>query len=143
MKLSTRTIYGLQFMIVLGSEYGNRIVQIREVAKKENISEKYLEQIVPVLKSVGLIRAVRGAYGGYTLLKKPLSITLKEIVESLEGSILSYENILWSEKKGERSVTIETLKKLESYISDFLSKITLGDLVDLYIKKDDQQMFYI
>ena len=61
---------------------------LREIAKREEISEKYSSNLVNPLKSMGLVEATRGVHGGYTLGKEPSGITMKEIVEALEGSLL-------------------------------------------------------
>ncbi|MFA5284396.1 MAG: Rrf2 family transcriptional regulator, partial [Smithellaceae bacterium] len=85
MKLSTRTRYGVRLMTVLAQNYGKGPVFLKDIAKGENISEKYLSLIIIPLRGVGLINSVRGAHGGYNLSKEPSQITLKEIVDVLEG----------------------------------------------------------
>lgn len=85
MKLSTRTRYGVRLMTALAQNYGKGTVFLKDIAKGENISEKYLSLIIIPLRGVGLINSVRGAHGGYNLAKEPSQITLKEIVDVLEG----------------------------------------------------------
>ncbi len=85
MKMSTRTRYGVRLMLRLASQYGEGPVYLREIAEREQISEKYLSQIIIPLRGVGLVRSTRGAYGGYTLSRPPGEITLREIVDPLEG----------------------------------------------------------
>ncbi len=85
MRMSTRARYGLRMMLDLAREYGKGSVFLRETAAREGISEKYLSQIIIPLRGGGLVRSTRGAYGGYTLARPPSEITLREIVEPLEG----------------------------------------------------------
>jgi Rrf2 family protein len=87
MKLSTKGRYGVRLMIDLAAHYGEGPVLLREIAKREAISEKYLSNLVNPLKSMGLVEATRGVHGGYVLGKEPAEITMKEIIEALEGSL--------------------------------------------------------
>jgi Rrf2 family protein len=75
-------------MLVLARNYGNGNTFLKDIAREEDISEKYLSLIIIPLKSAGLVNSVRGASGGYTLAKEPSQITLKNIVDVLEGDCL-------------------------------------------------------
>jgi len=86
MKLSTRTRYGVRLMVALAIQYGKGPVFLKDIAKGEDISEKYLSLIIIPLRSVGLVNSIRGAHGGYNLSREPSQITLKEIVDVLEGN---------------------------------------------------------
>jgi len=88
MKLSTRTRYGMRLMLALARNYGQGLVFLKDVAKGEDISEKYLSQIIIPLRGAGLVSSSRGAHGGYALAKSPAEITLRQIVEPLEGDCL-------------------------------------------------------
>ena len=85
MKLSTRTRYGVRLMVTLAINYGKNPVFLKDIAKGENISEKYLSLIIIPLRGVGLVNSIRGAHGGYSVAKDPAQITLKDIVDILEG----------------------------------------------------------
>jgi Rrf2 family protein len=85
MKLSTRARYGVRLMLVLAQNYGKEPVYLKDIAKQEEISEKYLSLLIMPLRGAGIVTSVRGAYGGYNLAKDPKEITLKEIVDVLEG----------------------------------------------------------
>jgi Rrf2 family transcriptional regulator, cysteine metabolism repressor len=85
MKLSTRARYGMRMMLTLAVNYGRGSMYLKDIAKAEDLSEKYLSLLVIPLKQAGLIHSIRGAYGGYTLAKVPSQINLGEIVEVLEG----------------------------------------------------------
>ena len=90
MKLSTRTQYGLRLLCQLAIEYPRGAVQMGEIGQREGISEKYLGQIMLILKSAGLVSSVRGAQGGYYLSRPPDRIGLLEVFEILEGEILDF-----------------------------------------------------
>ncbi len=84
MKISTRGEYGLRVLMELGME-PDKGLSLRDIANRQNISLDYLEQIVPALKSAGLIKAKRGAQGGYQLAKAPFEITMFDALRALEG----------------------------------------------------------
>ena len=87
MKLSTRSRYGTRMMLDLAQHYDEGPVQIRNVSKRENISVKYLEQLIIPLKKANFIKSVRGPKGGHMLAKSPEEISVGEIVRILEGGI--------------------------------------------------------
>ena len=87
MKLSTRSRYGTRMMLDLAQHYDQGPVQIGDVSKRENISVKYLEQLIIPLKKANFIKSVRGPKGGHMLAKPPEEITVGEIVGILEGGI--------------------------------------------------------
>ena len=87
MKLSTKGRYGLKAMFELSLTQKNGPVPLRQIAQKQNISEQYLEQIFSALKKAGLIKSVRGAQGGYLLVKEPKDITVGDILIVLEGRV--------------------------------------------------------
>jgi Rrf2 family protein len=86
MKISTKGRYGTRAMIDIAENYGKGPVSLRQLTERQCLSLKYMEQIIPLLKSAGLIRSARGAHGGYVLARKPGEISLRDIVEALEGS---------------------------------------------------------
>ncbi len=88
MKLSTRARYGVRLMLSLALNYGKGTVFLKDIAKREGISAKYLSLIIIPLRGVGLVNSSRGAYGGYNLAREPSKITVKEIVDVLEGDCL-------------------------------------------------------
>lgn len=87
MKLSTRARYGLRAMLVLAQSGGQEPVMSKEIADKQNLPVTYLEQLMLTLRKTGLVVAIRGAKGGYTLAKDPAEITLADIVQALEGPL--------------------------------------------------------
>ena len=87
MKLSTRGRYGVRLMLELALHFGEGPVLLREIADRQGISEKYLWQLINPLKMAGLVGSQRGAHGGYTLGRAPENISLKKILQVLEGSL--------------------------------------------------------
>lgn len=87
MKLSTKGRYGVKAMVDLAIHYGKEPVSIKSISERQNVSEYYLEQLFAPLRKAELIKSVRGAQGGYVLSKSPEKITVKEIMEVLEGPV--------------------------------------------------------
>ena len=85
MKLSTKSQYGVRLMLALAQNFGRGYTYLKEIAKGEGMSEKYLSLITIPLKGAGLINAGRGARGGYSLARPPSEITIKDVVDALEG----------------------------------------------------------
>ena len=144
MKLSTRARYGTRMMIELGSRYNRGPVFLKDIAKKEAISEKYLSQLVMPLKAKGLIKAFRGAHGGYVLSRPPVDINLRDIVESLEGGLdLIYCNAHASScgRAGD-CVTREVWCKLSNTIVEFLKSYSLEELIQMRDEKSAGMLTY-
>jgi Rrf2 family cysteine metabolism transcriptional repressor len=87
MKISTKGRYGLTIMMELASKYGEGPVSLKAIAARHALSEHYLEHLVSPLRNGGLVKSVRGAYGGYVLLRPPMEITAGDIIRILEGPI--------------------------------------------------------
>jgi len=131
MKVSTKARYGIRAMIEMAINGTEKPVMAKEIASKQRISKKYLEQILTILKENGFIRTIRGSRGGYILSKSPESISLKEIFEALEGPIEfvdcvgSMKICPMSENCPARDVWVEMSKA----VSFKLKEMTLADLV--------------
>jgi len=93
MKLSSRSRYGFRAILELALAYGKGPVQIKTIAEREDISNKYLEQLIAMLKAAGLVRSVRGPRGGYILARPPQEIRLSELFTTLEGPLVAVECI--------------------------------------------------
>ena len=91
MKISSRFRYGLRLLVDLSEHYGKGPLLLKEIAKCEKISKKYLEQIVISLRTAGLIGATRGSKGGYYLIKPPNKIKVVDIYRILEGPFAPVE----------------------------------------------------
>ncbi len=147
MKLSTRSRYGVRLLFALALNYKNGNMLLKEISKKQDISEKYLSNIIVLLRRANLVNSERGAHGGYTIAKKPSNITIKEIVDVLEGRPYLIECIENNKvcKKKELCPSQELWKNLDNEISKFLQSITLQNLVDNFNKKQNKKglMFHI
>jgi len=137
MKLSTRTRYGVRLMVALARNYGKNPVFLKDIAKGENISEKYLSLIIIPLRGVGLVNSVRGAYGGYNLTKDPSQITLKEIFDVLEGdcSLVDCVKNPSSCSRVPICASHDIWAVIGEKISETLSSITLEKLVKMNQEK--------
>ena len=87
MKISTKGRYALRLMVDLALNNTGEPISLKDIARKENISDKYLEQIISVLNKAGYVRSIRGAQGGYMLRKKPEDYTVGMILRQTEGSL--------------------------------------------------------
>jgi Rrf2 family protein len=85
MKISTRSRYGLRLLIELSRHRGTQPLDLKAIASRQGISEKYLSKLVIPLRGAGLISSERGTRGGYRLAKPPKEISLKDVIETLEG----------------------------------------------------------
>lgn len=129
MKVSAKVRYGFRFMINLGLNYPNQLVQIKEVADKEQISSKYLEQIAASLKKAGLVKVSRGAKGGYSLLQSPQEISLLDIYHALDGSIQLTDcddNLC---PNGDECIMNSLWKGLSNNIEVYFAQRTLASLI--------------
>ena len=131
MRYSTRTRYGLRFLINLAGRPAGS-VQLAEIAREEGVSVKYLEQIVRVLRPAGILRSARGAKGGYALAKSPDVICMDEVFEHLEGHISPVE-CLYGTKNCEREGACPTRwfwRELDEHMRMFLKGMTLARFVE-------------
>jgi Rrf2 family transcriptional regulator, cysteine metabolism repressor len=144
MKLSTRSRYGTRMMFELALHYEKGPLQLSEIAKKEKISEKYLGQIVILLRSANLVDSVRGSQGGYLLTRAPDKISLKDIVQVLEGSICVLECL---EKKNCERISECVARKawmiLEDVIVQALEGITLDTMINWHLQDKKNLNFEI
>lgn len=133
MKISTKGRYALRMMLDLAMNQGGDFVSLKEIAERQNISKKYLEQIVPLMNKSGMLKTNRGNHGGYRLVKNPDQYTVGEILRVTEGSLapvacLEYDPID-CERAGE-CMTLPVWKGLYKAVTDYLDNITLQDIID-------------
>lgn len=88
MKISTKGRYALRVMVYLAENYSDKYISIKSISESENISQKYLEQIVSKLSKNNLLESARGAYGGYRLIKSPEECSVGDILRTMEGNFL-------------------------------------------------------
>lgn len=130
MKLSTRSRYGVRLMLELALNESKNPVYLKDIARREAISEKYLSLIIIPIKSAGLVSSTRGAHGGYVLAKPPSEITLREIVEILEGDTCLVDCVKSSSTcpRAETCASRDIWTLVSDKISQTLGSITLEDL---------------
>lgn len=139
MKISTKGRYGLTVVVVLGSKYGEGPVPLRQIAEEQALSEAYLEQLIPPLRNQGIVKSVRGAYGGYMLAKPPEEITSGDVIRILEGPIQPIEGLDDTDVP-----QYELWKRIADAVKDVLDTTTIADLVKSNRKSvTDNYMFYI
>lgn len=142
MKLSTRSRYGVRMMADLADHYGKAPVFLKDIAKREDISEKYLSLIVIPLRSSGLIQSIRGAHGGYILAKPPEEITVQDIYGALEGEICLVDCVKNSDNcsRAYTCPTRDVWSHLSEKIKEALDSVTLADLVKTRRQKAENNL---
>jgi Rrf2 family cysteine metabolism transcriptional repressor len=147
MKLSTKVRYGTRAMLDLACFYGNGPILLKDIARRQEISVKYLDRILTSLRTAGLVKALRGAKGGYVLNMQPAKINLLQIVEALEGPIelvgcVKNKNFC---KRVNFCVAHDIWYELGRAMEAILKTTTLDDLVikDKKKKKAQDKMYYI
>ncbi len=137
-RLSTKSRYGTRMLLDMAQHYNQGPVQLGEIAKRQEISVKYLEQIIIPLKKARLVESVRGPKGGHRLARRPEEITIAEIVSLLEDSSSLVECVEDSEVC-QRSATCPTRliwKEASEALFDKLKSITLADLLTGKVPKE-------
>lgn len=149
MKISTKVEFGIIAVIDIAiHSNNNEAVTIYSISQRQNISNKYLEQILTTLRQAHIIRGLKGSRGGYVLTKPAESITFKDIIDALDITVLS--DVDFSSQNG--SVLIDTINdnlwdKMTAYIQNFAENITLADIIEQYNKSIEESsqhlMYYI
>ena len=137
MKLSTKGRYGARFMLDLALHYGEGPVLLKDLASRQELSEKYLGHLVPPLKTAGLVASSRGAHGGYSLARHPSEITLVEVVEAVEGPLVIVECVKAPDvcTRSATCVTRDVWCEVASTIQGVLASITLDTMVSRHRAK--------
>ncbi len=133
MILSTRSRYGLKMMLELALGYGQGSMPLTKIAEKQSLSPTYLEQLIAPLRKNGLVKGIRGAQGGYVLIKKPEEITVGQIIRILEGPLAPAECLLEDDYecvKADNCATRIIWEKISESIDSVIDSITLKDMVE-------------
>jgi len=133
MKISTKGRYALRMMIDLAEHQNCGFVALKDIADRQNISKKYLEQIIPILGKSDILKTTRGSQGGYMLSKSPDKYTVGEILRLTEGSLAPVACLNQDPIECERSSECATLpvwQGLNRVINEYLDSITLQDILD-------------
>ncbi len=138
MKISTKGRYALRMLIDLATNSDQNYIALKDVAERQNISKKYLEQIVPSLHKAGFVETTRGFLGGYRLAKKPEECIIGEILRITEGNLAPVVCLQDKTNKCARAkdcVTLPIWEGLQKVILDYLDGLTLQNLIDNMAKK--------
>ncbi|MFC4776521.1 cysteine metabolism transcriptional regulator CymR [Paenibacillus sp. GCM10023252] len=139
MKISTKGRYGLTIMMELAAKFGEGPISLKSIAERNSLSEHYLEQLVAPLRNAGLVKSIRGAYGGYILSKDPEQITSGDVIRILEGPI-SPVDFTEEDDPAKRNLWL----RIRDGIAEVLDSTTLYDLVNYQDEEHkDSYMFYI
>ena len=133
MKLSTKGRYGLRALLDIAQNCGDgEIVSIQSIARRQDISESYLEQLIRKLKTAGFLNSVRGAGGGYVLAKEPEEITVGDVLRSLEGSIKAVNcgSEIRDCERADQCVARLVWERVNNAIEEAVDGITLRMLLD-------------
>lgn len=133
MKISTKGRYALRMLVDLAMHQNDGYISLKEIAERQDISKKYLEQIVPLLNKSGILKTNRGFQGGYMLSKSPSQISVGEVLRITEGSLspvacLEFENN--SCDRAEQCYTLGIWKGLYEVITKYLDGISIQDIID-------------
>ncbi len=132
MKLSTRTRYGIRAILELALNHGKGPLQLKVIGRRQDISVKYLEQLIAVLKTAGFVSSSRGSKGGYVLAKAPNQIKLSDVFNSLEGASVITVECVENEGYCARAadcVVRQVWVQVQEAMMGVLAAITLEDLV--------------
>lgn len=133
MKISTKGRYALRLMLDLAINDGEELIRIKDISKRQGISEKYLEQIISYLKKAGYVKSLRGAQGGYRLSMEPKDYSVGMILRLTEGNMAPVGCLEEKEESCQRAdscITIRLWSMLNDAVKSVIDKVTLQDLLD-------------
>lgn len=138
MKISTKGRYATRIMLDLALNNTGECIKVKDIAARQGISEKYLEQIIGMLNKAGYVKSVRGAQGGYRLAKKPEEYTIGMILRLTEGSMAPVTCLEEDAAECERCDACETVgvwKELYDAINQVIDGVTIADLAEKHRKR--------
>jgi Rrf2 family protein len=133
MRVSTRSDYGLRALIELAGHYGGGPLQSSEIALRRHIPEQYLDQLLTTLRKAGFIRSLRGPSGGHEMVRDPQTISVRDVIESLEGSI---SPVAWLDEPPEMTDhphacgQREIWERIRDATNEILGSYTIADLLE-------------
>ncbi|MBQ3792326.1 MAG: Rrf2 family transcriptional regulator [Clostridia bacterium] len=140
MRVSTKGRYALRMMVDLAEHREEGFIALKDIAERQDISKKYLEQIIPVFNQSGLLHSTRGAQGGYMLAKDPSLCTVGEILRLTEGSLSPVACVDYGAAECDRTADCPTLpvwQGLSKVVNEYLDGITLSDIIEQKHAKDE------
>ena len=142
MKISTKGRYGLRMMIDIAMNQNEGPVSVRDIARRQSLSDKYLEQIITQANKAGLLKSIRGAGGGYQLSRPAKDISVGEILRVMEGSLSPVECV---RERGEEPApcqnagecaTYELWRDIKTAVDQVIDNRSLQDMIDNYLRKN-------
>jgi len=140
MKISTRGRYGLKIIVDLAEVFvngNNELTNTKGIAKRQGLSENYIEQLVAPLKKAGYVNSTRGAQGGYSLAKPPVEITVGEVLRLLEGSLAPVDCVAETDAAhgcGDADcgtcITKSVWSKMNDSLNDVIDSMTIQDMLE-------------
>ena len=133
MRISTKGRYAIKLMLDLATNDNGEPIRLKDVARRQEISEKYLEQIISVLVRAEYLRSIRGPQGGYRLTKKPEDYKVGMILRLTEGSLAPVDCLMGEDNDCSRAsecVTLRLWKELDQAIKSVVDKYTLADIIE-------------
>lgn len=140
MKISTKGRYALRMLLDLAEHQGDGYIALKDIAQRQEISKKYLEQIVPILNRVEILKTNRGFQGGYRLAKSPEKLTAGDILRATEGNLAPVACLDGDEidcPRSEHCPTLPLWQGLSKVINEYLDSVTLQDLIEMQMSADD------
>lgn len=137
MKISTKGRYALRLMMDLAMHNTGSPISLKDIAVRQGISEKYLEQIISVLNKAGYVKSMRGAQGGYQLTRTPEEYTVGMILRITEGSLAPVDCVNEGGicEKMDTCVTIRIWKEVNDAVNGVVDNITLADILEWQMEK--------
>ena len=132
MKISAKGRYAVQVMVDLAMHDNGECIKVKDIARRQGISEKYLEQIIGLLNKAGYVHSIRGAQGGYRLTKDPKEYTVGMILRQTEGNLAPVACIGDDKEVCDRKascITVRIYEKINDAVNDVVDHITLADMV--------------
>lgn len=145
MKISTRGRYGLRIALELALHYGKGPLPVKEIARKQELSEGYIEHIILALQKGGIVKTTRGKEGGCFLTREPSSITLYELMKILEGPLFLVDCLETPTRCSRTKICAarEIWMGLKSSIVRFFKSITLEDMIKIHLEKTTGNVPYM
>ncbi|MCI6553328.1 MAG: Rrf2 family transcriptional regulator [Lachnospiraceae bacterium] len=146
MKISTKGRYAVRVMLDLAVHNTGEYIKVKQIAQRQEISEKYLEQIISVLNKAGYVKSARGAQGGYKMSGDPAEYTVGMILRLTEGSLCPVACLETKVNECDRCDTCETLdvwKQLNEAINKVVDSVTIADLAERQMSREESMNYYI
>lgn len=146
MKISTKGRYGLRALVYMAASSGKEPVSLTKIARRQNLSLNYLEQVFGTLRKAGIVASVKGAGGGYRLGKEAADITVREILEALEGELSIAGDV--KDEPGdavEEAIRALVWDEIDRRVNELLNARTLAGLAEEYRQRQEQSvnMYYL